>query len=1105
MRLNTVRSATARVLAVLALVACTAVSGAFAQGVTSASVRGHVLDEAGAPVDGALITATNVASGLKYQVRSRAGGQFNMENLGLGRYTFEGRAIGFRPGRVEGQRLTLGQVLDLELRLTAAPVELSAITVTQEAANPLISSARTGAGTSVSDSVILRLPTLNRNFTDFISNVPQVVGTSMGGLNNRFNNIQIDGAVNNDLFGLAASGTPGGQAGARPISVEAVREFQVLIAPFDVRQGGFTGGIVNVVTRSGTNQFRGSVFGYYTNQSLQASYTDSTGLLYKPTDFNRSQYGFTLSGPIIRDKLHFFTVVDFSRRATPYSTTGQISPDTTGGADSVAANGNGIRWNTAIRMDSIMQARYGYSVGSPVGPTIKNPDTNILFKLSGQLGTATHFDLSHNSVVASDVSLSHAPGTANNGYQLSNSGYQFLSKTNSTRLLMNTNFGGRFTNELILGYSSVRDKRVLPNNIPRIVVNGDRCYNLGYTDTTLTAESGTVNCRTILAGGAERSSMANFLNQDIFEVTDNLTFPMGQHLITLGTHNEFFKFDNMFLQNAYGTWWFRDNAALAAGTPYQYQAALLLRPNGGEAIFKVTQLGIYAQDRWTPTPRLTLTAGLRYDRPSLPSPSHNVRLDSIFYVARGGAAATFDSANAVGGINTSKLSLKGLFSPRAGFNYDLSGNGSSVLRGGVGVFTGRPAYVWISNAFGGTGLEQATLTCNGRNGTTKTDTVPTFTLDVSNIPQGCNPAGTASSLTPPIATVTYYEQNFRFPQTMSLALGLDHKLPWGVVGTFDFLYKRYLNNYYINDVNLRGPTALAAGEGYRTMYGTISSSGSATASKISPAFYQVLRHSNKNGDRATSFTVQLQKRFSNAMEFSAGYTWSHALDYISLGSSVALSNYQFTTLDGTLENRNLRTSTFDRTHRFVFSGAFTLPYQVNAGLRMTVQSGTPYGYVANADVNADGVSGNDLVYVPLYSTDITLANPNDWTRLNNYINSEPCLNRQRGHIMDRNSCRNPVQTFLDARLSKTFPTFGGQSIEISADIFNLPRLLGSLLDNNWGEVRSTSGYENNYLLNLTGWDAGSMRGKYSLNLPVRRQVSVSASRWNMQFGARYSF
>jgi hypothetical protein len=428
-----------------------------------------------------------------------------------------------------------------------------------------------------------------------------------------------------------------------------------------------------------------------------------------------------------------------------------------------------------------------------------------------------------------------------------------------------------------------------------------------------------------------------------------------------------------------------------------------------------------------------------------------------------------------------------------------------VLRGGVGVFTGRPAYVWVSNAFGGTGLEQATLTCNGHNGTTKSDTVPTFTMDVSNIPQGCNPAGTTNALNPPVASVTYYEPNFRFPQTMRVAFGMDHKLPWGVVGTFDFLFTRFLNNYYINDVNLKGVQALGDGEAYRPMYGTISSTGSVTVAKISSAFSQVLRHSNRDGDRALSFTFQLQKRFSNAMEFSAGYTWSHAQDFISLGSSVAFSNYQFTTLDGTLENRNLRTSTFDRTHRFVFSGAFTLPYQINAGLRLTVQSGTPYGYVVSNDANADGVGANDLVYVPMFSTDITLATPSDWTKLNNYINNEPCLNAQRGQILQRNSCRNPVQTFLDARIAKTFPTFGGQSVEISADFFNLPRLLGSVLDNNWGEVRSTSGFENANLLTLSGYNAGSMRGTYRLSLPVYRQVSVSASRWNMQFGARYTF
>jgi hypothetical protein len=1100
MRLNTVRSATARVLAVLALVACTAVSGAFAQGVTKASVHGRVLDEAGSPIEGALITATSVASGLRYQVRSRAGGQFNMENLTVGGYTFEGRAIGFRPGRVEGQRLALGQMLDLELRLQSAPVELAPITVTQEAANPLISSARTGAGTSVSDSVILRLPTLNRNFTDFISNVPQVVGTSVGGMNNRLNNIQIDGAINNDLFGLASGGTPGGNANARPISVEAVREFQVLIAPFDVRQGGFTGGIVNVVTRSGTNEFRGTAFGYYTNQSLQGAYTDSTGFVSKPTDFNRAQYGFSLSGPIVRNKLHFFTVVDLSRRLIPYSTVGQITPDTTGGADSV---GIGIRWNTAQRVQDILlnDPRYGYDVGGPVGPTSKNPDTNILFKLSGQLGSSNHFDLSHNSVVANDVSLSHQPGTANNGYQLSNSGYTIDTKTNSTRLNLNTTFGRRFTNELIMGYTTVRDARTLANRIPRIVVNGDRC-------ATLTALN-LATCTTILAAGAERSSMANTLDQDIIEVTDNLTFPMGQHLFTLGTHNEFFKFNNLFLQNAFGTWWFANADSLAAGTPYQYSAAVELREDAGRARMNVKQLGVYLQDRWTPTPRLTLTMGLRYDVPKLgTTPTYNQRLDSLFYVTRGGTAASF-APGVAGGINTGRLSLKGLWSPRIGFNFDASGNGTTVVRGGVGVFTGRPAYVWVSNIYGNTGLEQATLTCNGgiSGGTGHpADTVPVFTLDVENIPALCSRGTGGATLSPPVSNVNFYDPDFKFPQTLRAALGVDHRLPWGIVGTVDFLFTRYLNTYYITDVNLRGPVTLAVGEGNRVMYGTISAtSGSSTPARVSPAYNAVLRHENRGGDRAYSGTIQLQKRFSNSMELSAGYTYSKAMDYISLGSSVALSNYQFTPLDGTLENRNLRRSLFDRPHRLVASGSFSLPYQINAGVRFTVQSGAPYAYVYSNDANGDSLRQNDLVYVPMYSSDISLQTPSDWTRLNNYINSEPCLNSQRGRIMERTSCRNPVQTFLDGRVSKAVPTFGGHSVELSLDIFNVPRLLGSMLDNNWGEVRSTASNENINLLTLRGYVPSMQRGIYSLSLPVRRQVNINASRWQMQFGARYSF
>jgi hypothetical protein len=196
---------------------------------------------------------------------------------------------------------------------------------------------------------------------------------------------------------------------------------------------------------------------------------------------------------------------------------------------------------------------------------------------------------------------------------------------------------------------------------------------------------------------------------------------------------------------------------------------------------------------------------------------------------------------------------------------------------------------------------------------------------------------------------------------------------------------------------------------------------------------------------------------------------------------------------------------FDRPHRFVAAGSFNLPVGINAGLALTVQSGTPYAYVVSNDANADGISQNDLVYVPLYSTDISLSTPSDWTRLNDYINSEPCLNSQRGRIMARNSCRNPFQTFLSARFTKSFPTMRGQSIELSWDIFNLPRLLGQMLDNNWGEVRSTSGFENANLLTLTGYSAAIGRGIYRLSLPVRRQVNVNASRWQMQWGARYMF
>src|SRR5205809_3635358 len=562
-----------------------------AQGVTSAAVVGRVIDDAGIAVPSATLTLSNPSTGARYSVRSADDGRFFFENVEVGGpYTLDARALGFEAGHLTDVWLRLGQRLVQNVSLKRAAVEVSGVTVTAEA-NPLTSQSRTGAQTFVSDSIIRRLPTLSRNFTDFIVTVPQVVtagvpGATLGGQNNRFNNIQIDGGVNNDVFGLAASGTPGGQANAHPISIEAVREYQVLIAPFDIRQGSFAGGLINAVTKSGSNVFHGSAFGFLQNQSFVGK--DTAGV--SQADFTQSQYGASLSGPILRDRLHFFASVDVQHRETPWAGQ-QIGSDTTGGKDSV---GVGIRQRTADTVAALLRTYglpYGFVPGTWQAPTLGNPDKNVFGKLTAQLGTNSQLEASYNFVDANQDNLtrnSTATGFRD-GYQLSNSGYNFRTRTNTAKAKWTTTVAVSHANELLLGYQRIRDKRALPSNVPLIFVGGDR----GGTS---------------IAAGAERFSQGNSLDQDIYEVTDNFTFSRGAHLLTVGTHNEFFHFFNVFFPASMGVWSFADTAALRAGTPNRYERAIALRPQGPNADFHVRQLGFYAQDQFTARPGLTITA-----------------------------------------------------------------------------------------------------------------------------------------------------------------------------------------------------------------------------------------------------------------------------------------------------------------------------------------------------------------------------------------------------------------------------------------------------------------------------------------------------------------
>ena len=1065
--------------AALALALLTPIRPAAAQGVTTGAVTGLISDDAGAGVTGATVTLTNSSTGQRFSGNARADGRYSFENVAVGGpYVLEGRALGFSPGRSEAFTVRLGERRVMNLKLQRAAVELTGVTVTGEV-NPVMSATRTGAQSFVSESALARLPTLSRNFTDFIQTVPQVVsanvpGATVGGQNNRFNNVQVDGGVNNDVFGLAASGTPGGQANAHPISVEAVKEYQVLIAPFDVRQGSFAGGLINAVTKSGNNQYHGSIFGYLQNEGLVGRRLDTLS----NTAFYQRQYGATVSGPIIRDRLQFLLVTDQQSRAAPFSGS-SIGTDTAGGADSLNI---GIRRATAERVENtlINNPAYGFNPGSFLAPTLTNPDKNYFGKLSAQLATNNQLELSYNYVKASSDQFTRIPGQTGfrDGYQLSASGYVQANITNTMRAKMTTQMGGGVSNELLIGSNSIRDHRELPTRVPLIFVGGDRAG-------------------TNIAAGAERFSHDNLLNQNIFELTDNLTIAAGsQHVLTVGTHNEFFHFVNHFFPASLGVWSFANAGALDSVRPGRYEIAIPLRPGGPNTDFHVKQWGGYVQDRWSPSSRLTVTAGVRFDIPVMDKPRQNT------------APALTDTLN----VNTGAFpSGNILWSPRIGFNYDLTGDGQTRVRGGVGVFSGRPPYVWVSNAFGNTGLEQATLVCdNGPTGFAGTnanqnlftDSVPAFTIDPNAQPTSCRGGlGVAAAA----SSVVFFDPLFKFPQNMKLALGFDHQLPAGIVGTFDFIYTKAINQFYLSDVNLRGIIGNSLGEAGRPLYGVpVATSTNIPASRITTRFNDVLRHRNESSDRAIQVSGELAKRFSEGFEFRASYTYSHSEDLFTLGSSIANSNWRFTVLDGTVEHRNLRTSGFDIPHKITATGLFGLPYGVRLSLIYVGQSGHPFTYTTSTDANGDGVGGNDAVYVPRNGADMSFTTSADSAGYFARINSEACLAENKGHILPRNTCRDPWVNIFNARLAKVIPTVGGQSIELSADIFNLLHLV----NHDWGQVRTTSGgagFENETMLRQTAYNTALQRGVYQLFTRLPNRPNQNASRWQIQLGAKYIF
>ena len=1018
--------------------------------VTTSSLNGSVRDAKGA-LPGASVKATHVPTGTVYSVSTNVDGRFGINNMRPGGpYVIEVNFVGFQKEKITDVYLKLGDPFTVNILLNDDSKSLNEVVVSGKK-DATMNSKRTGAATTVSKEQIESMPTLNRSLQDFTRLTPQANGNSFSGSSTRYNSINIDGAMNNDIFGLAGSPAPGGLAKTQPISLDAVQEIQVVLAPYDVSYGNFTGGGINAITRSGTNTVEGSAYFFGRNQQLVGKNFQGE----KASDFHRYQYGARLGAPIVKDKLFLFVNVEQTRDQVP-------STYNAGDARSI------MTAEAAASLSKSVLDKYGYDLGNAGQVDQETKSDKIFARLDWNINAKNQLTLRHNYIKASDDNLSRNATF----FRFGNNGYKFNNTQNISVLELRSQINSNLSNNLIVGYSRIRDSRATEGTLfPQVEIQN---WN-GTAGNTVQF-------------GSERSSTANSLDQDIFEFTDNLKLLAGNHTFTLGTHNEFFKFSNVFVNNYRGRYRFDNLADFDAGKPKNIDITYPSVPGTlPAAAFKAAQLGFYFQDEIQVDPTFRLTAGLRLDVPLFfDKPADNPAVSASFP-----------------GYGTSKLpSGQILVSPRIGFNWDLTGDRVLQLRGGTGLFTGRAPFVWFSNQFGNTGLDYKNISLSGANANKAG-----FEPDVNKLSQ----VGAAGNT----YQVNLMSSNFRIPQVFRSNLALDAKLPAGIVGTLEGIYSKTVNNILYRDLNVqsKGTTinpALTNGADLRPAY----------QSKVNPTYTGAYLLDNTNKGYSYSLTAELKKNFSNGLFATVAYNYGESKDVNSGASSTAQSNWEFVQIVNNPNDPPLVYSNQDIRHRILGSLSYGFKYGKSKASGTTFSvfyagtSGTPFTYLYNGDLNGDGAFNNDLLFVPRTMKDINLVKldikdakgvvvksytpQEQWDALNTYIDNDPYLKNIRGEYTVRNGARLPWQHQVDLRVMQDIGTMIGATknrLQLSFDIFNFT----NLLNKKWGRQYF---YGNQAYTLISSTSTGFT---FSPTTPLKPASESFDSRWQGQIGVRYLF
>jgi hypothetical protein len=1101
------------------LLAFFAIPFAISAQVTTSSITGFVKAENGTSIAGATITAVHQPSGTKYVTTSKKDGNFTIPNTVVGGpYLLMVESVGYNKQTVDNINLNLGEPYAAEIALTPTTAVLKEVVVTSSSR---LNRTKTGASTVFNSRQLMTLPSITRSITDFTRMTPQASnGNSFAGRDGRFNNLQIDGANLNNNFGLSTDPQPGG--GASPISIDALDQVSVNIAPYDVRQSGFTGAGLNVTTKSGTNTLHGTAYGFYRDQSFNGKHVGDR--LLTPTPQKNKVYGASLGGPIIKNKIFFFLNAEWENASQPNPNTFVPAGSSASGQASAAPIDSLNKFRDALK------SKYNYDAGVYDNrPNFVTKNRKFLAKINWNINSVHKLVLKYSDFKGSDQSPLNGSSVPNSGaggffvgsaasqtrlpnnrnsnqsIGFSNSDYATDHIVKSATLELNSNFNSRISNQLLFAYTHINDLRNSPGGVfPTIEI----------FDTTGSIPGVTKN-RNYMSAGTDPFTRNNEVINNVATITDNFTLQAGKHTLTAGATYEYQKVGNAFMGGSESYYIYNSlNDFITDNRPafFSYTYSLVPgQPKVFSADLKIGQLGVYLQDEINPSSNFKITYGIRADVPTyLKQPIENPAITALQFPDKNGNLTSF---------NTGKWPKSTiLLSPRIGFRWKVPDEKDLVLRGGTGIFTGKIPFVFLTNMPSNSGVYQ-----NGA--------VLNTPVALSGVTFNPNPDAYVSKF-PPTATTNapgsfvLIDRNFKFPQVFRTNFGIDKQFGSGFIFTWDVMYTKDINAVKMRNANLKDPTGTLSGSDNRAYY----PSTTAAADKF---VYPNLAGTNRGGTaivlentkKGYSFsnTFQVSKAFAKGFYGSLAYTYTTATEVSPNPGSQATSAWQSIVNRGTPNSEELYNSAYSVPHRVVGSLSYRFEYANHLASTISLfyegNAQARFSYVIGGDLNGDGNNASDLMFIYGKGADINFSDVKNTNGSIKYsisaqqaaydqlIANTKYLKNHVGQYAERNSALTPWYNRLDMRFLQDFFITAGQTkhnLQFSVDIINLP----NLIDKNAGAkdlftINNPLTYKSINANKQPVYNLAEFNGKL-VTTPFQKNIS-NVSTWGMQLGLRYIF